>query len=299
MRPSSRTPTDLRETLDSVLARDANASAVLAALARTIRANIPQQRDHPSHEVIVDDWAHAFALAQNRRLNHALKQSVLTVARKLDDAGLGRLRLGRRGKKTRFSLPPHELSAWLDVMSAFRGHDGDEPSATLPGLDESPSSRPDTDARRRPAAPEQDSPPTPAQRGEARAETEHQRGLGTHGKASGHRQDQGTSAMEQRGPLVDRASSKERARQGAQETSGASSRGDAIDAQNRRTTTPPPQPTVPDGRRVTQVSAERLTHRFMVRPGVEVSFELPVDFSVAEAKRFAHFVTALPFDWDQ
>ncbi|MEL7368994.1 MAG: hypothetical protein AAFN74_08800, partial [Myxococcota bacterium] len=38
-------------------------------------------------------------------------------------------------------------------------------------------------------------------------------------------------------------------------------------------------------------------HRFMVRPGVEVAFDLPADLTQAEARRLAHFVVALPFDW--
>ncbi|MEO1335029.1 MAG: hypothetical protein AAFV29_05275, partial [Myxococcota bacterium] len=117
MRPSPRSLSDLSETLNGALNGLPEADRVMASLGQTIRSNIPQQLEHPSHEVIVDDWSHRYALAQNRRINHALKQVVLTVARRLDEAELGRLRLGRRGRKTRFSLPPNELATWLEVIA--------------------------------------------------------------------------------------------------------------------------------------------------------------------------------------
>jgi len=39
----------------------------------------------------------------------------------------------------------------------------------------------------------------------------------------------------------------------------------------------------------------RLTHRFHLRPGLVVHVDLPVDMTVAEARRLADFVLCLPF----
>ena len=214
MRPSSRSPEDLTAKIGSVLGTVQDARPVLAALARTLRANIPQQREHPSHEVLLDDWAHAFAMAQNRRPTHPLKQGVLDVARRLDDAGLGRLRLGRRGKKTRFSLPPAELSSWLAALEQTPTDD-DAPFRLT--LEQAPE--PATPALRPEPSPSESTRPSPA-------------------------------------PAMPRS--------------------------------PPSAASAPSDRRV--------AHRFVVRPGVVVEFELPEDFSAPEAKRLATFVTALPFD---
>lgn len=245
MPSTARSPDDLAQTLASVLAQLPESRAVLGALARTIRANIPQSREHPSHEVFVDDWAHAYALGQNRRLNHPLKQAVLTVARRIDDAGLGRLRLGRRGKKTRFSLPPAELHAWLEVMTE---------SARL-----APDPRPEP-------------PPRPIEPSTHYEDEAHEAGSADTTVANDSTGD---------APTPPRAAPLEaRPRPGPPEPHP-----------DRTQSPPPPSPRV----RIASPAAP-IRHRFVIRPGYAVEFDLPEDFSPAEAKRLTQFITALPFD---
>lgn len=40
-------------------------------------------------------------------------------------------------------------------------------------------------------------------------------------------------------------------------------------------------------------------HRFLLRPGMEVSFDLPLDLTVEESVRLADFIRALPFRADE
>lgn len=42
-------------------------------------------------------------------------------------------------------------------------------------------------------------------------------------------------------------------------------------------------------------TSELHTHRFLVRPGIEVEFQLPLNFSPDEANRLADFIKTLPF----
>ena len=48
----------------------------------------------------------------------------------------------------------------------------------------------------------------------------------------------------------------------------------------------------------TENSIDWLTHTFHLRPGVEITFELPMDFTPDEAGRVSSFVQTLPFDQD-
>lgn len=268
----------------------------MAALARTVRTNIPQTRNHPSHEVLVDDWSHAYALAQNRRINHPLRQAVLTVARKMDGAGVGRLFLGRRGKKTRFSLPSDQLAAWLDAFDALADRDNAprrEPPSPTGKTVAQPSSPPKTVA----ASPA--SPNTPATLETAEASTPlkpaeasapgRKSGAATSSKSGAHSaNDDPKASRPTPAQSLDRRALAERPLAGL---TSRLSRPPTNRATTNRTTT--------DGATTERSSAEpqaMIEHRFVVRPNYAVTFELPIDLTDVEARRLARFVIALPFE---
>ncbi len=289
LRPSSRSPADLAVTLDSVTADVPEATSVLAALGRTLRANTPQTRDHPSHEVLVDDWALGYALGKNRRISHALKQVVLAVARRMDDAGLGHLRLGRRGKKTRFSLPPAELPAWLEVLER----------PVPPG----------------PAAPRRDDPRSGPETSNGKARP-NPRLRETLFDAEPARDDGGGASTPETGspgkPARETAPRAPDENQAAGESETVLSMPSSVPSRSAEiapslpTIGPEPDDDGEPARHRVEVAASfisarpasgpNIIHRFMVRPGVEVVFELPEDLTIGEAKRMARYITTLPFD---
>ena len=269
---------------------------MLGALGRTVRSNIPQTRDHPSHEVLIDDWAHGFALSQNRRINHAIKQTVLNVARRMDDAGLGRLMLGRRGKKTRFSLPNTELEAWLDAFDALSS---DERASN--------DDRPSGAARSKPTQP-------------ADATVTVKRAPSPAAEQAATRRRADTKSGKQP-PVRDEEASANKTRETEKET-GPSDRPSEERETNHKPSMPdatpkktpvipnferPAPPTIPLPARKSASqepppaepsTPELITHRFVIRPGYTVEVNLPADFSDVEARRLARFVIALPFDME-
>jgi hypothetical protein len=49
------------------------------------------------------------------------------------------------------------------------------------------------------------------------------------------------------------------------------------------------------GHRNVEIESKVISHRFHIRPGIEVTFALPVDITPKEASRLQNFINALPF----
>ena len=272
----------------------------MGTLARTVRSNLPQTREHPSHEVLVDDWSHAYALAQNRRINHTLRQVVLTVARRMDDAGIGRLLLGRRGKKTRFSLPPAELSEWLEAFDKIN-----------PSNERMANNRKSTPA----AAPARSSTPAAKSSPLNNGRQAHPASTPSRSSKSGAAKSGAPTNGRKSAPVAALArSSKPPPKAGGAGDSRESAAIAALTSLSKSSLrgggsadVPFPIPSPPSVRPAAANEAEpskpaeapaMIEHRFVVRPDYVVTFELPVDLSDVEARRLARFVIALPFELD-